>query len=155
MRKVDIGSQNARDHMNGHVATCYSRFLATKTRDNALEVMKAILDLTDWDFRDTYPGVDTRSPEHTAFVEVLIAACPELEWIRDGAEATKHGGQLSRASVKVRAIVGTGSQGMLYGEFGPMGPPPCTLAFELVDGTQHSVPDALQKVMKFWRQRLP
>jgi hypothetical protein len=47
--------------------------------------------------------------------------CRDLELLRDLADAQKHGGQLSRSSVRVAGVSGSGGLGGLLQEFGPLG----------------------------------
>ena len=84
--------------------------------------------------------------------------CRDLELLRDLADAQKHGGQLSRSSVRVAAISGSGDPGGQHQEFGPLGMtehrPKCTLQMDLIGGGSRDLTEALKAVHKFLRAEI-
>jgi hypothetical protein len=100
-----------------------------------------------------------------AFDADLFKRCPDLMLIADLAEAAKHGGELTRASVIVKGLSGCGSPGgtsFTYSVFGPIGErpsgpfggmvestPECTLRIERKDGSSRDMTEALETVYKF------
>src|SRR5947209_11688159 len=97
-----IVSQSAQDHFNTRAAPAYSAFLKLRSRENAIGAAVAF-----WEMRDHLrQGKGT-----TAEFDIgLFKACPELQMIRDIADAAKHA-ELYRKSVIVTGISGIGSQG--------------------------------------------
>jgi hypothetical protein len=114
------------------------------------------------------PHQPDRKPK--AFDQQLLSAHPELAWVRDIAESTKHGGRLNRATVKVKEIRGAGFPGGTVYRSGPLGNmlagpfgnqrqtarpvDECTLVIVLQDDSQHGLPEVLERAMAFWRQHV-
>jgi hypothetical protein len=127
--KIDFGPKSACDYLGLHVAPINERFLRVSNQENAINLAKALWDTAGWLWSDRHPGVDRRKlqAETKAFDEDLISRCPDLRFIRDLAEAAKHGGELSRPTVTVTGISGCGSPGgtsFTSNPFGPMGERP-------------------------------
>ena len=85
--------------------------------------------------------------------------------MRDWADTAKHT-ELGRAGVKLISITGEENPGgtlqLNEGPVCPEGPfrgnlitvPRCTLTMNCADGSTHSVPDVLQRVVEFWLEEL-
>ena len=169
VRQVDIGHKTTREHFVLFTLPAHTRFNEIQTRKNAIDCAKTIWELRDWHWRDQNPGLDSRvRPEaFTQFTEGLFAACPQLELIRDIAESAKHGGELGRGTVKVKAIEGAEYPGGTLRRTGPpltpTGPframheiakPESTLRVVLIDGSSQSLPQVLAGAVEYWRNRL-
>jgi hypothetical protein len=156
---VNIGHSSARDHWNGLTCPAYSHFVDRQSIESAIECAKSIWELREFLWRDMHPNIDPREAPQTykTFNDQLLAACPSLDLIRDIAESAKHGGQLSRNTVKVKGIKGAGGGGTLM-ESGPLGmyehKPKCTFEIELNDGSVEKLPEVLERAMKYWRGKL-
>jgi hypothetical protein len=167
MKKVDIGFGSAGAYFIKQVMPANTRFLEISSRENAIDLAKALWDTAGWLWSDRNPGVDRRAPaaKTRAFDEDLFRRCPDLQLIRDLAEFAKHGGELNRASVVVKGISGIGSQGgtsfvsnpfgangeRSNGPFGGMAvqsTPKCTLQIDTANGSRN-MKDALASVFHF------
>jgi hypothetical protein len=166
--KIDFGPRSARDYFGLHVMPANSRFLKISNQENAIAVAKSLWDTTGWLWSDRNPGVDRRDQPAvaSAFDEDLVNRCPDLQYMRDLADATKHGGELGRSSVVVNGVSGCGSPGgtlSTSNQFGMMGErasgpfggmavqstPECTLQIDLKDGGSRDMKEALATVFKF------
>jgi hypothetical protein len=140
-----IVSQSAQDHFDSRAAPAYSAFLRLKSRENAIAAAVA-----SWEMRDHLRGGTGK----VEFDQALFKSCPELQLIRDIAEASKHA-ELARSDVKVSGISGTGSIGGEATIISPLGSlqmvPPCTLQIDLKDGSSRMMEDVLATVAKFLR----
>jgi len=76
-----IVSQSAQDHFDSRAAPAYSAFLRLKSRENTIAAAVAF-----WEMRDQLRG----STGKAEFDQALFKSCPELKFIRDIAEASKH-----------------------------------------------------------------
>lgn len=146
----------------------HSKFKEIQTRKNAVDCAKAIWELRDYHWRDTNPAIDPRDAreKYKRFTDDLFSAIPDFELIRDIAESAKHGGQLGRNTVQVKAIEGTEVPGGTFFESGPpltaSGPfrnmhevkPECTLRIILKDGSEQPLLEVLERTMKYWRDKL-
>jgi hypothetical protein len=167
MKKVDIGSRSASGHFAAQVVPANTRFLDISNQANAISLAQTLWDNTGWLWSDRNPGVDRRAStaKTAAFDHDLFSRCPDLQLIRDVAEAAKHGGELKRSSVVVTGISGIGSPGgtsfvsnpfgadgeRSNGPFGGMmveTKPQCTLKIDTANGSR-DMKEALASVFKF------
>jgi hypothetical protein len=72
------------------------------------------------------------------FQQKLFQECPEIGWIRDVADASKHR-RLDRSDVQVREVANNW----------PMNTSPRSIKLE--DGTVHELSDVLSRVIEYWR----
>jgi hypothetical protein len=169
MKKVNIGLTKAGDYFGAHVIPANTRFEKISNQENAFSLAKTLWDTTGWLWSDRYPGVDRRDQptDAKAFDDDLFKRCPDLRHMRDLAEAAKHGGELSRSSVVVTGISGSGSPGgtsFTANAFGPNGErpsgpfsggmmvpstPKCTLRIDLKGGGSRDMKEALATAFKF------
>lgn len=167
MTKIDFGPTSARDYLGLHVMAVHSQFLKISNQENAINLAKALWDTVGWLWSDHHPGVDRRDrqTEARAFDDDLFRRCPDLQLIRDLADATKQGGDLIRPSVIVTGISGCGSPGgtsLTSNPFVPMGErpsgpfggmmvestPECTLRIDY-EGGSRDMKEALATAFKF------
>lgn len=115
--------------------------------------------LHEWIWHDCNQGQQIGSPAGRAFRSLICQECPELAWLRDLSDATKHRG-LQRRSVKVSSIgpaIGKGGAGgwdiptggwnvgtFAYGAGQP------ELRFVLRDGTVQWLANAVNAVEAYW-----
>jgi hypothetical protein len=154
LAKIEMGPSSARDYLEQQVAPTYSRFLRVPSRENAISAAAALWDTTGWIWSDRHRGIGQKaSPK--ALSEDLLARCPDLGLIHDLADAAKHGGELDRSSVNVKAISGSGSPGgktFTSSQLGTsQGTPECTLQIDLKNGGSRDMKEALAIVYKFLR----
>jgi hypothetical protein len=165
VKKINSGPRSARDYFGLHVMPAHSRFQKISNLENAISLANALWNTTGWLWSDRNPGIDRRKADTKAFDEDLFKRCPDLRLIRDLADATKHGGELSRAGVIVKGVSGSGSPGGTsstsnpFGSMGerPSGPfggmmveatPECTLRIDHQGGSR-DMKEALITAYKF------
>lgn len=161
VHSVDLGFTSAKQFWAEVVVTAYQRFEAAPTRVSAFETAVSSWHLLEWAWHDRNPGVETRdNKDFTKFHDDVIKCCPELEWLRDVADAGKHRylhRTPSARSVKVKAMregealmddegffLADDCGGLLLADGG--------LHIELEDGTLHDVSAVLATVTQFWRK---
>jgi hypothetical protein len=146
-----IGFENALQYLNDVLYPAYARFSARETRTNALEIAQAA-----WALHERLWHDEGRKPDLAQFRTDLFKDCPELELMRDYAEAGKHFG-LDRPTGFV-GIQGAENPGGTLEIFSPFGMtttvPTCTLTMEYSDGKTYSVPIVLKRVVEFWSNKL-
>ena len=166
MKKINIGPRTASDYFGLHVVPANSRFLNISNYENAISLAKALWDTAGWLWTDRNPGIDRRRADTRAFDDDLFKRCPDLLLMRDLADTTKHGGELSRPSVVVKGISGCGSPGGTSFTSNPFGPngerpagpfggmmvqstPECTLRIDKHDGSSRDMKEALAVAFRF------
>jgi hypothetical protein len=156
-----IGLDTAKAHLVDVLYPAYARFQERRTRATGLEVAQATWALHErlWHDRGCKPE---KLPD---FEADLYKACPDLKLTRDWVETAKHSG-LGRPDVELVSITGDENPGgTLVTNDGPVAPggpfrgnrttvPTCTLTMNCSDGSTHSVPDVLKRVVNFWKTEL-
>jgi hypothetical protein len=156
MAEIKFGPASAREYLDQHVAPLYPRFLDVSTRENAMSLASALWNTAGWLWSDRHPRVNRRDQKMmaVAFDADLFKRCPDLQLIRDLADATKHGGELHRGSVIVKGVSGAESPGGTSFTFSPLGTlqstPECTLQIDH-DGGSRDLKEALTTAYKFLR----
>lgn len=160
VRYPDIGYGDVRDYWKKEVLPAYERFVALPNRKNALDLAEVAWSLHDRMWHDKNPHVDPHADpkRYEGFRDELFKVCPELALVRDVAEIIKHGG-LSRQSVQVKKIEGTGSPGGKIQHFKAFGgteeyAPKGQLDLVLYDGARRDFAQILESVINFWKAKL-
>jgi len=140
---VDFGFTSAQEFWDEVVLPAYECFKAEPSRGKAIMACFPAWHIQDWIWHDQHPGEDTRnSKDYQPFQEKLFLDCPELQWIRDVADAGKHRGLgRQKPKVEVRGVKGTW----------PRNATPLTMTLD--DGTQHDFADVFERVIEFWRAK--
>ena len=140
---VDFGFSSAREFWDEVVLPAYACFKAEPSRGKAIMASFPAWHIHDWIWHDQHPGEDTRNnKDYQPFQEKLFLDCPELQWIRDVADAGKHRGLgRQKPKVEVREVKGTW----------PRNATPLTMTLD--NGTQHDFADVLERVIEFWRAK--
>jgi hypothetical protein len=143
VKYVDFGFTSAREFWDEVVLPAYESFKAEPSRGKAIMASFPAWHIQDWIWHDQHPGKDTRnSKDHQPFQDKLYLDCPELQWIRDVADAGKHRGLgRQKPKVEVREVKGTW----------PRNATPLTMTLD--DGTQHDFAYVLERVIEFWRAK--
>jgi hypothetical protein len=143
VRYIDFGFTSAREFWGEVVLPAYESFKANPSRGNAIIASLLAWHIQDWIWHEKHPGGETRnSKDYQPFQEKLFLDCPELQWIRDVADAGKHRGLgRQKPKVEVREVKGTW----------PRNATPLTMTLD--DGTQHDFADVLERVIEFWRAK--
>jgi hypothetical protein len=151
--KPQIGFPNASQYLHDALLSAYRRFKQAQTRTTALEVAHAAWALQErlWHDQGRNP------PDLEQFRAALFKECPDLELIRDHTETAKHV-ELGRKSVRLVSITGGENPGGVYevsDQFGQrIVPGVCTLTFNTIDGQSYKVTDVLERVVRFWANKL-
>jgi len=112
MKKIDFGPRSAGDYVGLHVIPAHQQFLRISNLESAMAAAKALWETVGWLWLDRHPGVDrrkARADDVKAFDNDLFKRCPDLQLLRDLADAAKHGGELSSPNVTVTGLSGSGS----------------------------------------------
>ena len=132
---VEFGFTSAVEFWHEVVLRARSRFLGHQNRQHAIEAAWAAWHLHEWIWHDMHSGKRASGGDYTTFRDGLLAACLELVWMRDVADAGKHRA-LGRAEImKGRARSGHART------------PLCIH----VDGKDYEFADALERVIGWWR----
>jgi hypothetical protein len=149
---IDLGYDDPRSLWDEVVLPACSRFLKEPDRQNAMTASILLAHLLDWIWHRDHPGVDTRdNSAYRTFRKDHRAACPELAWITDICDATKHRG-LSRPK-KVSGIQGQGrpnDEGTVFDVYGsrPM-PAAKPLEIHLDDGSAHQLEAVMRRALEY------
>jgi hypothetical protein len=88
---IDFGYTSARQFWSEVALPAYERFKAEPNRQNGIHASVPAWHVQEWIWCERHPGTETRNnPDFSKFRAQLICDCPELEWIRNVAEAAKH-----------------------------------------------------------------
>ena len=157
---VDLGFTTARQEWEEVGLPAYERFKEAPGRATAMDAAIHAWHVQDWIWHENNPGVDTyRNRAFYAFRDKLIDGCPELEWVGDIADASKHRGlgkltppQVQRMTPAVRPKplrVGGRLIAVEGGKVLAVGGSPLTI--ELIDGDKREVAVVLKTVVDFWQ----
>jgi hypothetical protein len=162
--RVDLKERNFHAHQaTNRVSQCVAvptrrspaslrRFKQAQTRASALEVAQAAWALHErlWHDQGCNP------PDIGQFRAELFKECPELRLMRDHAETGKHV-ELSRQGVELISITGAENPGGVWEISDPFGqrtvPGQCTLEY-VTHGKSYKVTDVLERVVRFWVDKL-
>ena len=104
---INLGLNSVEDYWRELVVPNVQEYMRDRKLRTAFNAALALWHLVDWAWHEQHPGQDTRANhEFKAYQQRLIAACPELAWLHDIAEATKHRG-LGRDGIKVEEAMKT------------------------------------------------
>jgi hypothetical protein len=150
---VDIGLNSIDDYWNELAVPSVREFYANPSARSAFQAANALWHLHDWVWHELNPGQDSSGPEFIAYRNGLIAACPELAWLRDIADAGKHRG-LGRSSVEVKeAVPGLmpGHSMTMTGVGGGIRP---VFTLTLNNESKQDVGATLKKAVDYWQTEL-
>src|SRR5205085_3430779 len=104
VRYIELGVPSARAFWENIVLPNYEQLNKDPCPASVFNAAQAAWHMKDWIWHDQHRGEETRNnKEHVAFEAKLFDDCPELAWIRDVADGSKHCG-LTRDSVTVREL---------------------------------------------------
>jgi hypothetical protein len=90
---IDIDLNSIEEYWNGPLSLNVRAFQAQPSPTTLFNAATSVWHLHDWVWHDRNPGIDTRgSKEFEVYRNRLIEGCPELGWLRDIADASKHRG---------------------------------------------------------------
>jgi hypothetical protein len=97
---VDIGLNSVEDYWGKLVVPDVTAFRTEPSAPSVFRAALSVWHLHDWVWHDRNPAVDSSGPAFTAYRAALLAACPELGWLRDITDAGKHRGLSRQPEVK-------------------------------------------------------
>lgn len=89
---VDIDLNSVEDYWETIVVPDVRDFAANAEPRTVLRAASSVWHLHDWVWHHRNVGQDSSGPKFQAYRNELIAACPELGWLRDVTDAGKHRG---------------------------------------------------------------
>lgn len=157
---IDFGYTSAHQFWLEVVLPTYERFKAEPTRQNAILAALSAWHVHEWLWHEQHPGENTwKNRDYESFLDQLLKTCPELAWIRDIADASKHRG-LGRSTVQVKR---TRSENRYIGPLGTVGCGELALGelrvvstpliITLTDGSTYGFAQVLSGVIEFWKTK--
>jgi hypothetical protein len=150
---IDIGLNSIDEYWNELVVPSVREFNANPSARSAFQASHSLWHLHDWVWHDRNPDQDSSGAEFTAYRDDLIAACPELAWLRDIADAGKHRG-LGRSSLEIKGAAPglmPGHSMMMTGVGGGIRP---IFTLTLNDESKQDVGATLKKAVEYWLTEL-
>jgi hypothetical protein len=147
---IDMGLNSVEEYWNGVLVPDVRAFQIDPSSRSLFYAARAIWHLHDWVWHEENPGQDSHSPAFRSYRDGLLDACPELGWLRDIADASKHRGLGRQPEVK-------GAQPKVVGMYsGLLALTQNVLKFYLVlnDGSHQEADDAVRTTVEFWQTRL-
>jgi hypothetical protein len=147
---IDMGLNSIEAYWGALIVPNVRAFQTEPSPPSLFNAAHSVWHLHDWVWHDRNPGVDSRGSAFEKFRADLLAACPELGWLRDIADAGKHRGLGRLPEVK-------GAEPRVVGSLLPLGiPVGGTLKFFLVlnDGSVEPLDAVLRTAIEFWHQDL-
>ncbi|MDP3299278.1 MAG: hypothetical protein Q8M38_04150, partial [Phenylobacterium sp.] len=92
VKYVDIGLPSPLDYWNQQVLPNVVDYRTTGEQRFAMQAARDLWHIAEWVWHSQNPGVDTHDPSFGAWRNAQIQACPELAYLRDIADASKHCG---------------------------------------------------------------
>ena len=145
MATIDIGINSAKEFWSEVVLPDCDQFRKSHTARDAVHAALTAWHLHDWVFLEQPLASCTNKRD---FQEKLIAACPELGWVREYAETAKHR-RLSRQGLAVSKVEPDAQVERDFGLLKISGTSAVTMFLD--DGTAHSFADVLSHVIDYWR----
>ena len=142
-------------------------YKAAPSRRLAMQAATYSWHLHEWVWHEQHPGEDTRGGDYITFRNDLVARCPELGWLRDVTDASKHRGlnrQPEVAEAKPQffpAVAGSSGGGLGLGLGLGLGggrpPTPEHWKFVLMmsDGSTRDMDNVLRAAARFWEGTIP
>ena len=97
LRYVDFGFESAKEFWFDVVLPAHERFRSVPSRANAMDAATHLWHFHEWLWHDNLHGRDKRrDDDYKAFCSKLEEECPQIFWVRDIADASKHRGLSSR-----------------------------------------------------------
>lgn len=158
VRYVDLGYTSARQWWEETGLPAHQRFVEQGNRQTAIDACLHAWHVHEWHWHEMNPGSDTHgNSAYLAYRETIVDACPELEWVRDVADASKHRGLGRPGNVagvhdQAQALITFGNTLVTFAgrplSYG------VGVTLELTDGTKPLLSDVLATVVNFWNERL-
>jgi hypothetical protein len=145
---IDMGLNTVEDYWVEVIVPDVKAFKTTPSRGSLFNAAGAVWHLHDWVWHERNPGQDTRSnPAFLFYRDGLLKACPELAWLSDVTDVSKHRGL--RRSTNVQ-----GAQHRTEGVFrGLLALTQPVLKFYLTldDGSHQDADKVLRIAVEYWQ----
>jgi hypothetical protein len=148
---IDIGLATVEEYWDALLLPDVKAFLSEPDRRSLFNAAATVWHLHDWVWHDRNHGQNSRGPAFDAFRTDLLHACPELGWLRDVADASKHHG-----IGRVPAVEGASPQivGTPIGLTIVLTREVVRFFLALNDGSKHDVDQVLRTAVAYWRTDL-
>lgn len=155
---VDIGIPDAKGFWHSVVTPNMEEFRLLPSTRAGIALAWSLWHIHEWIWYDSHPNENTRnSKRYAAFFDEIIAACPELQWLKDLTNASKHRALAPRAASDVsidkqaEALGRWGAGG--FGVNAPMaiGSGQPQLRLYLRDGSAHWLGDVVERAFSYWK----
>ena len=161
VKYVDFGYRSASEFWHEVGLAAYRRFLSRPSRATAIEVALHAWHILEWVWHDENPGVSSRDPRFAKFRDDVTQELPELVWLNDIADASKHRGLGRNTPAVVVQRLGSEMSGLVDASgsylvdasgnwLASEGP----LQIELEGGNIQDVGEILAKAVDFLQSRL-
>jgi len=149
---IDFGLNSVAELWDRLIVPGVRAFVQEPSARSAFEAALSLWHLHDWVWHERHPDEDNHGSRSNAYRTWLLAACPELGWLRDVADADKHRGFGSNHTVggaEPHSVSGTAQRLMGVSVGG-------RVAYFLVmnDGSHHDLAAVLQAAVELWRIEL-
>jgi hypothetical protein len=153
---VDIALNSVPEYWSQLVAPDVAELLRSPSPRGVFQAALSVWHLHDWVWHDRNPGKNSRGTEFEIFRNGLIASCPQLAWLRDIADASKHRGLGRLPEVKAAEPRHVGG-GFLYltGRVLPPGKGALKFFLVLSGDRVEEMESVLRAAVEFWRSELP
>jgi hypothetical protein len=159
---IDFGYDSAEQFWTEVVQPAYERFVSTPNRQHAMEASIPAWHVIEWIWHEQHPGVDTQhNDKYQNFQSEIVGDCPELDWVRDVADASKHCGlgRLKGAPEEIlrvkRKARGSGPYNTCAYNTKPLNSSDFTVTLTIFfkDGTERQFGDVLKIVIDYWKKK--
>jgi hypothetical protein len=148
---VDINLNSVEAYWGELVVPNAKQFQSEPSPRSLFNVASSVWHLSDWVWHDRNPGQDSRGMAWIAFRNQMLAACPQLGWLGDIADAGKH-----RGLGRLPEVKGAGPQFVLNTAMFLAGVPSHDQKYFLIlnDGSKAAVDEILREAIEFWLTEL-
>ena len=123
-------------------------FRSVASTSSVFQAALSVWHLHDWVWHERNPGRDSRGSAFNVYRSELLAACPELGWLRDVADAGKRRGSGRLPEVQGAQPQMRGGSGLML--VGVGGGATCVFFLVLNDGSKQNVDAVLRAAIEFW-----
>lgn len=145
---VDLDLNSVTEFWDTLVCPAVQTFSAAPSSFTAFIAAQEVWHLHDWLWHQQRPGVPSEGTAWVAYRNELIANCPELGWLRDVTDASKHRG-LSRQPEIIEAK--PHMRGGTLMTLGAGRGPHMVFTLVLADGSHLDLAEVLRVAIDYWR----
>ncbi|MCC8936880.1 hypothetical protein H8A99_10375 [Bradyrhizobium sp. Arg68] len=148
---IDINLNSIEAYWSELIVPSAKAFYSEPSPRSLFHVAGSLWHLHDWVWHDRNPGQNSRGPIFDTFRNNLLQQCPELGWLRDLTDASKH-----RGLGRLPEVQGAEPQWILSALSVHLGSLGHELKFFIVlnDGSRQYADEVVHKAIEFWRADL-